>query len=124
MNKDWTYLTKLTDNREIRVTRVTTEDDISIEGSFELPPLARLSQDDQVFVAVFVKSHGSIKEMEKFFGVSYPTIKSRLNRIGSMLDFVNVETTVAKVSVLEQVERGEITVTEAIELLQEGKQNE
>ena len=124
MNKDWSYLTKMTENREIIVTKVKTDENISIEGEFELPPLARLRQEDQVFVAVFVKSHGSIKEMEKYFGVSYPTIKSRLNRIGTMLDFVDVETTESKDGVLEKIERGEISVSEAIEILQKGEQNE
>ena len=40
------------------------------------------------FVTAFVRCHGSIKEMERIFGVSYPTIKARLNRITQMLDFV------------------------------------
>ena len=124
MKKEWTYLTKMTENKPIMVTKVKTEDDITIEGEFELPPLAQLSSDDQVFVAVFVKSHGSIKEMEKYFGVSYPTIKNRLNQIGSKLDFVEVETTVEKESVLEKLEKGKITVTDAIELLKKGDSDE
>ena len=60
--------------------------DIAIEGSFELPELARLAAEDQVFVAAFVRSHGSIKEMEQVFGVSYPTARQRyadvLGRLG------------------------------------------
>jgi hypothetical protein len=40
-----------------------------------------------VFVAAFVRSHGSIKEMEQVFGVSYPTVKARLNRIAAMLEW-------------------------------------
>ena len=124
MNKDWSYLTKITENKPLTVTKVKTEDDISIEGQFELPPLAKLTSDDQVFVAVFVKSHGSIKEMEKYFGVSYPTIKNRLNQIGSKLDFVEIETSVAKDGVLEKLERGEISVGDAIELIKKGEKDE
>ena len=41
--------------------------------------------DDQVFIGAFVRSHGSIKEMERLFGVSYPTIKNRLNRLSQAL---------------------------------------
>ena len=93
MKKEWSHITKIADNKQVTVTKVYIDDlDISVEGQFELPPLAKLSSDDQVFVAVFVKCHGSIKEMEKHFGVSYPTIKNRLNQIGSQLDFVTVET--------------------------------
>ena len=65
--------------------------DVAIEGRFEVPPLARLSAEDQTFVAAFVRCHGSIKQMEKFFGVSYPTIKNRLNRIGALLPFAEIE---------------------------------
>ena len=56
-----------------------------------MPPLARLAGDDQVFVAAFIRCHGSIKQMEKFFGVSYPTIKNRLNRIGAQLPFAEID---------------------------------
>ena len=52
--------------------------EIAIEGAFTLPELARLSLEDQIFVTAFLRSHGSIKEMEQVFGVSYPTIKARL----------------------------------------------
>jgi len=42
-------------------------------------------REDQVFVAAFLRSHGSIKEMEQVFGVSLSTIKARLNRISAQL---------------------------------------
>ena len=78
--KDWQELTQLSQGQPMVVERVRLpEKDILIEGSFELPDLARLGADDQVFVTAFVRAHGSIKEMEQIFGVSYPTIKSRLN---------------------------------------------
>ena len=92
-----------------------TEKNIVIDGSFDLPQLARLSQEDQVFVAAFVRSHGSIKEMEQTFGVSYPTIKSRLNRIAKSLQFVEIDPAPSRVEVLERLNRGEITAEQAIE---------
>ena len=86
---DWHELTKLTQGQPILIERVRIPGkDFVIEGQFELPQLARLSQEDQVFITAFVRSHGSIKEMEKVFGVSYPTIKSRLNRIAESLEFI------------------------------------
>ena len=76
---DWQALTDLTRGRPILVERVRIQDsDIAVEGAFELPRLAQLPVEDQVFVAAFVRSHGSIKEMEQVFGVSYPTVKARL----------------------------------------------
>jgi hypothetical protein len=96
------------------------ETSVAIEGAFELPPLAQLPFEEQVFVAAFVKSHGSIKEMERLFGVSYPTIKNRLNRISALLDpSLSVETAPApsRRDILDQLERGEISAQAAVEAL-------
>ncbi|MDE3156088.1 MAG: DUF2089 domain-containing protein [Acidobacteriota bacterium] len=130
MAEDWQALTTLTGGEAIVVERVRlTRRDVAIEGRFELPPLARLSGEDQVFVAAFVRAHGSIKEMEALFGVSYPTVKNRLNRLAAQLDFVGVSavtpapasgqepSATAKSDVLDRLERGEISVDEAVKAL-------
>jgi hypothetical protein len=52
-----------------------------VEGSYSLPHLVRLSRDDQEFVLDFVKASGSLKEMAKIMGVSYPTVRNRLDEI-------------------------------------------
>lgn len=114
-SKDWQELTQLTQGQRILVERVRlAEKDIAIEGSFELPQLARLAMDDQIFITAFVRSHGSIKEMERIFGVSYPTIKSRLTRIANSLEFVETNPTPSKTEILERLQSGEITAAEAI----------
>src|SRR4029079_1181889 len=121
--KDWQTLTTLTAGGRIEIERVRlVEQDVGIEGPFELPPLAQLPADDQVFVAAFVRCHGSIKQMEKYFGVSYPTIKSRLNRIGSQLSFVEIEqgsdpeaAPQTRSEILDRLSRGELTVAQALE---------
>lgn len=118
---DWQELSRLTQGQPILVERVRlVGKDIAVEGSFELPQLARLSAEDQVFVVAFVRSHGSIKEMEQVFGVSYPTIKARLNRIAAGLEFVETNPGVPRSDVLERLSRGEMTAEEAIRAL-EGK---
>ena len=120
--KDWQELTRLTQGAPLVVERVRLGD-IAIEGQFELPQLARLGSEDQVFVAAFLKSHGSIKEMEQVFGVSYPTVKARLNRIAGQLEFVDtnpapLDPQGARSQVLDQLERGEISAAEAIRQLE------
>jgi hypothetical protein len=113
--RDWQELTQLTRGQRIVVERVRmAEKDIAIEGSFELPQLARLGLEDQVFITAFVRSHGSIKEMERVFGVSYPTIKARLTRIAGSLEFVETNPTPSKSEVLERLRRGDITAEDAI----------
>lgn len=112
---DWQELTHFTQGQRIVVERVRlAEKGIAIEGQFELPQLARLSMDDQIFITAFVRSHGSIKEMERVFGVSYPTIKSRLTRIADSLEFVETNPTPSKSDVLARLQRGEISAQEAI----------
>jgi len=119
---DWKHLTRISEGSRVVVEGVRLpETGIVVEGSFELPPLAQLSVDDQVFVAAFVKSHGSIKEMERLFGVSYPTIKSRLNRLSVALDAeLSVEAAPAgsnKSEILDRLERGEISAEQAAQAL-------
>lgn len=118
MAKEWQELTRLTQGAAMTVERVRLRDsDIAIEGSFELPPLARLPGEDQIFVMVFVRCHGSIKEMERVFGISYPTVKNRLNRIAAQLELVEIMPMPSSEEVLAQLDRGEITAAEAIERL-------
>ena len=112
---DWQELTDLTRGQPFVVERVRlTDSGIAVEGQFEPPQLAQLGVDDQVFVAAFVRSHGSIKEMERIFGVSYPTIKSRLNRIAEHLDFVDTDPAPACADVVARLRRGEISAQEAL----------
>ena len=113
MTNDWHELTDLTAGRRFRVTEVRMDSGISIQGEFEPPPLAGLRYEDQVFVCEFVRSHGSIKDMEKAFGISYPSVKNRLNRIVDQLPLVEVTASPAGGDPLDLLERGEISADEA-----------
>jgi hypothetical protein len=87
-----------------------------MEGDFEVSPLAQLCPEDQAFVMAFLRYHGSLKRMESLFGISYPTVKNRLNAIGASLD-KSLEAPSGNLYVLEQLSRGEISVEEALERL-------
>jgi hypothetical protein len=118
MAKDWQELTRMTQGKPVTVERVKLVDsDIAIEGSFSLPPLANLSAEDQVFVMAFMRCHGSIKDMEEMFGISYPTVKNRINRIAKQLEFVEIIKLSPQEEVIEELERGDITADEAIRRL-------
>lgn len=122
--QDWQVLTDITQGRPMVIERVRlTDRDIAIEGAFELPRLAQLSAEDQVFVAAFVRSHGSIKEMEQVFGVSYPTVKARLNRIAGRLELgvEVIEPAPARSNVLDRLKAGEITADEAVAELERSR---
>ena len=117
--QEWQELTKLTQGAPLTVERVRLAGTgTAIEGAWELPQVAQLSAEDQIFVTAFVRSHGSIKEMERVFGVSYPTIKSRLNRIGESLEFVDTNPQPSRVEILERLRRGDLTPDQAVEELE------
>jgi hypothetical protein len=115
MTKDWLELTRITGNSPLIIEKVRLMDkDIKIEGEFELPPLARLSAEDQIFIIAFVRCDGSIKEMEKTFGISYPTVKNRLTRIAQQFAFVETVSPSPQDEILAKLEKGEISANEAI----------
>jgi hypothetical protein len=112
---DWQDLLRIADGGLLIVERVRLpEKQITVEGNFSLPELSRLTLEDQVFVIAFLRSHGSIKEMEQTFGVSYPTIKARLNRIAGRLEYVETDPAPSRADVLERLNNGEISPADAI----------
>jgi hypothetical protein len=102
----------------MRITRASCPRcQVDLESQFELSPLARLSQEEQVFVTAFLRHHGSIRKMEELFDISYPTVKNRLKNIVTRLDRVFSAPRPNSV-VLQQLARGEITVDEALERME------
>ena len=119
MTNDWHELTDLTADRRFVVTEVHIDSGISIRGEFEAPLLWGLRFEDQVFVSEFVRSHGSIKDIEKAFGISYPTGQNHLNRIVGPLPLVErVVHPQEGDDTLDLLERGEITADEAARRLE------
>ena len=122
MKHDWKELTQLTLGADVEIERVRIKSSgIVIEGGFELPPLAQLTLEDQIFITAFIRCGGSIKEMEELFGISYPTVKNRINGIASKLEFVEINPPASSNEILNQLDKGEISVEEAINKLGGGK---
>src|ERR1700689_4277477 len=116
---DWQDLLRIAEGSPLVIERVRIPArQLTIEGQFTPPELARLSLEDQVFVVAFLRSHGSIKEMEQTFGVSYPTIKARLNRISSLLQVVETDPSPSRQEILDRLRSGELTAEEAIRALE------
>ena len=92
--------------------------DTTIRGNFEVGDLASLSAAQQEFVKIFICNQGNIKEVEKALGISYPTVKNRLAEITNTLCPSQIkEKTKFSASVLDEIERGEISVEDAIKKL-------
>ena len=97
---------------------------VEIRGRFHVGRLGQLPLAHQMFIEVFVRCRGSIKEVEKELGISYPTVKNRLEQAVKALGFHDEAATrrrraadVESARVLGALEQGEITAQEAIQLL-------
>jgi hypothetical protein len=89
-----------------------------IKGNFELPELALLNPEEEKFLQVFLASRGSIKEVEKQMGISYPTVRAKLESLVSKLGLtLETEEKKRRSEVIEKLERGEITAQDAIKIL-------
>lgn len=53
----------------------------TVTGDYPLPVLMRLAPEKQAFVSEFVKCSGSLKEMAAQMGLSYPTVRNKLDEI-------------------------------------------
>lgn len=90
--------------------------DLWLEGHFELDVLARLSSDDIALAIAFIRSFGSIKKLQDALGVSYPTARARLEKLVEKLNS-GMEMDPTANHTLKKLERGEISVNQALEVL-------
>jgi hypothetical protein len=81
---------------------------IAVEGAFPTPRLFRLDGEEQRFVELFVLASGSLKRTAAWLGVSYPTVRSRLDRLIERLQAEQARDEDEKRAVLEAIEAGEI----------------
>ena len=105
---------------ELRVSRLTCQQcDTQIESLLSIPALLRLPEDLLEFVMVFLRCRGSIKDVEKALGISYPTVCKRLDLVNELLTRPEGGPPggIDRNQILERLERGEITAKEAAQLL-------
>ena len=109
-------------NGRILATEFCCDDcNTSIKGSFELPALACLSEEDDRLLKVFLSARGNIREVERCLNISYPTVKSRLEAMLGRLGLgqLQSETKRQRLEIIEKLERGETTAHEAIKNLRD-----
>ena len=92
-----------------------------LNGHFHGCDFCDLSQEDAFFVLTFLECRGSIKDMEKELGISYPTVRSRLDKIISNLGLAVTmskdEIKQEREKIFDRLESGEITAAQAAELI-------
>ncbi|MDP4084173.1 MAG: DUF2089 domain-containing protein [Bacillota bacterium] len=91
-----------------------------VENEFEFSKIASLAQEQLLFIEIFLKCRGNIKEVEKELGVSYPTVRGKLDEIIVALGYSTTKKAeVDKKKIVSMLEKGEITAEEAIQMLKE-----
>ena len=91
--------------------------DLAVEGDFPSSRLGLLLPEHQRFIEIFVAARGNIKEVEKRLGISYPTVRRRLDEVIGALGTVSLEAEQSSDEILKALECGEITAKEAAERL-------
>ncbi|MEX1377010.1 MAG: DUF2089 domain-containing protein [Eubacteriales bacterium] len=90
-----------------------------LNGQFHGCDFCNLSEEDSFFVLTFLKCRGSIKDVEKELGISYPTVRGRLDRVISTLGLAATlskdDIKLERKKIFERLENGEISAAEAAE---------
>ncbi len=101
------------------------ESGVTIRGRFALPRYSKLDAEQARFLETFLRCRGMLNSVEREMGMSYPTVRARLDALLEALDLAPIreengraKDTVEKRAerrqkILEQLERGEISPAEA-----------
>ncbi|AFM40157.1 hypothetical protein Desaci_1120 [Desulfosporosinus acidiphilus SJ4] len=122
-------------DHELKISKLTcTHCPTKIEGEFSSCKFCRLPRKQIVFIEAFIKCRGNIKEVEKELGISYPTVRSRLDSVIEALSysFENVkesapensiadEERLRRQEILEALNRGDISAQEATRQMRKQK---
>ena len=109
-------------NSEFRIERLAcTNCGTAVEGQFSVSRLATLPDEQVAFVETFLKCRGNIKEVERELGISYPTVRNRLDKVIAMLGLGEDERRMSRVEVLAALERNEMKPEEAVQALRDLK---
>lgn len=112
-------------NHELNVTKLSCSNcGTKLEGEFAACKFCQLPAEQRDFIEVFIKCRGNIKDVEKELGISYPTVRNRLDAAIEALGY-RVERDAGELSaekeerqaILDSLERGEITPQEATKQL-------
>ncbi|MCY6957418.1 DUF2089 domain-containing protein [Clostridium brassicae] len=108
---------------KLRITRLKCSTcGTVIENEFELSKFAYLTNEQLGFVEVFLKCRGSIKDVEKELGISYPTVRSKLDEVIEALGYKAIKKPkVNSKDILDMLENGEISADEAVKALKDGE---
>jgi hypothetical protein len=112
---------------EVYVSEVTSaESGVTIRGQFGVPKIARLPEEHREFLETFIRARGVISTVEKELGISYPTVRSKLDALLEALEMKPIKedrrktkTADERRKILKDLEDGRISADEAKAKLRE-----
>lgn len=121
----------LPDEGEWYVSELSNDElEMQVRGRFRLSPFARLSAEQTAFLATFLRCRGVLAAVERELGISYPTVRARLDALLEALGLSPTEVeepppkdrvgmTPQQREILERLERGELSPEEAKRAMKE-----
>ena len=113
---------------ELSITRLgCSKCHSNLEGKFTGCKFCKLPEEQLEFIEVFIKSRGNIKDVERELGISYPTVRNRLEGVIQALGYSidrtvdyaedRKETAQKRQNILDALEKGELTPQDAAQQL-------
>ena len=96
---------------------------MTMEGRFPISKLGLLSSEQQQFVEAFLVARGNIKEVEKDLGISYPTVRKKLDEVVDALGYAPHAKRFEQFEILDAIERGEMSPHEGIAAMRTLRKN-
>jgi len=109
-------------NSNLNVSKISCKDcGIDFEGRFYMLPITRLNREDMLLAQTLVVHGGNLKTMAEEIGITYPTLKKRLNSITETLQILCKEDELIISETLDKMESGEISSEEGMRIIKEVK---
>jgi len=100
---------------ELKCTKCNT----TVQGNFPINKLISLGEEDREFMLAFLRCRGNIKEVQERIGISYPTVKNKLDKLLAALGLFEEIKKPNRQEILDALKNEKISVEEAINLLKE-----
>ncbi|OAI48813.1 hypothetical protein AYO45_00630 [Gammaproteobacteria bacterium SCGC AG-212-F23] len=106
------------DSAKLHAVRIECADcGTAFEGRFDIPALLKFAEEDLQFILDFVKCSGSLKDMAAKRGISYPTLRNRLNTLIENIENLQIQKEGSKTEILKLLEQGKISAKDAAKML-------
>ena len=90
-----------------------------VDGKFVPCPVCTLGEEHRELFDLFMSARGNLKEVQRVLGVSYPTVRNRIEGMFAAYEARSTESSISRMDVLKLLKEGKISAADATELLKE-----